>query len=96
MVVQNGKFIPKMLLSLCAILTVVPNAIADVTARVDRPSVDLNESFVLEILVDSNIDMEPDLSVLDENFYRGQVSQLSNTTIINGQISRSRTWTIAL
>jgi hypothetical protein len=95
-VVQNGKFIPKALLGLCALLFVVSNAIADVTARVDRPSVDLNESFVLEILVDSNIDMEPDLSVLDEKFYRGQVSQLSNTTIINGQISRSRTWTIAL
>lgn len=86
----------KMLLGLCALLAVASNALADVTARVDRPSVDLNESFVLEIMVDSNIDMEPDLSVLDENFYRGQLSQLSNTSIINGQIRRSRTWTIAL
>jgi len=85
-----------MLLGLCALLAVASNALADVTARVDRPSVDLNESFVLEIMVDSNIDMEPDLSVLDENFYRGQLSQLSNTSIINGQIRRSRTWTIAL
>jgi hypothetical protein len=72
------------------------NAAAAVTARVDRPSVDLNESFVLELSIDTNIDMEPDLSVLDENFYRGQLSQLSNTTIINGQIRRSRTWTVNL
>jgi len=86
----------KRLLGLCGLLVVVSNALADVTARVDRPSVDLNESFVLEIMVDSNIDMEPDLSVLDEKFYRGQLSQLSNTSIINGQIRRSRTWTIAL
>jgi len=86
----------KMLLGLCALLAVASSALADVTARVDRPSVDLNESFLLEIMVDSNIDMEPDLSVLDENFYRGQLSQLSNTSIINGQIRRSRTWTIAL
>jgi hypothetical protein len=86
----------KMLLGLCGLLAVASNALADVTARVDRPSVDLNESFVLEVMVDSNIDMEPDLSVLDENFYRGQLSQLSNTSIINGQIRRSRTWTIAL
>jgi hypothetical protein len=86
----------KMLLGLCGLLAVASNALADVTARVDRPSVDLNESFVLEIMVDSNIDMEPDLSILDENFYRGQLSQLSNTSIINGQIRRSRTWTIAL
>ena len=69
---------------------------ADVTARVDRPTVDLNESFLLELIVDTNIDMEPDLTVLDADFYRGQVSQLSNTSIVNGQISRSRTWSIAL
>ena len=71
-------------------------ALAGVTANVDRSSVDLNESFMLEIVVDTNIDVEPDISVLDENFYRGQISQLSNTSIINGQIRRSRTWTITL
>ena len=84
------------LFGLGVLLAVASNALADVTARVDRPSVDLNESFVLEVMIDTNIDMEPDLSVLDENFYRGQLSQLSNTSIINGQIRRSRTWTIAL
>jgi len=92
----KGKVICTALLSLCAVLAVATNAVADITARVDRLSVDLNESFVLEIVVDTNIDREPDLSVLDENFYRGQLSQLSNTSIINGQISRSRTWSIAL
>jgi len=95
-VVQKGNLTNRMLLSVCLMLTVFSSAVAEVTARVDRPSVDLNESFVLELMVDTNIDMEPDLSVLDENFYRGQLSQLSNTTIINGQIRRSRTWTVAL
>jgi hypothetical protein len=84
------------LLGLCGLLAVFSNTFADVTARIDRPSVDLNESFVLELTVDTNIDIEPDLTVLDDKFYRGQLSQLSNTSIINGQISRSRTWTIAL
>ncbi len=37
---------------------------------------------MLEIMVDTNIDMTPDLTVLDEDFYRGQLSQLSNTSII--------------
>jgi hypothetical protein len=92
----NGKLIRNTLLGLCGLLAVVANAFADITARIDRPSVDLNESFVLELTVDTNIDMEPDLSVLDDKFYRGQLSQLSNTSIINGQIRRSRTWTIAL
>ena len=81
---------------IAGLLAVVSSATAEVTARVDRPSVDLNESFMLEIMVDSNIDMEPDLTVLDDKFYRGQLSKLSNTSIVNGQIRRSRTWTIAL
>ncbi len=96
MVMINSKLIRNTLLGLCGLLTVVTNASADVTARIDRPSVDLNESFVLELTVDTNIDMEPDFTVLDDKFYRGQLSQLSNTSIINGQIRRSRTWTIAL
>jgi len=71
-------------------------AAATVTARVDRPTVDLNESFSLEVVVDSNTDLEPDLSVLEQDFYVGQVSRLSNTSIINGDIKRSLTWTVAL
>lgn len=71
-------------------------ASAAVTARVDRPTVDLNESFTLEIIIDSNTDLEPDLSVLEESFYVGQVSKLSNTSIFNGDIQRSLTWSIAL
>ncbi len=51
---------------------------------------------MLEIIVDTGTDEEPDLTVLDEGFYVGQVSQLSNTSIINGEIRRSRTWTVAL
>ena len=96
MVMLSRNVIRKALTGLCGALVLISNAGAAVTARVDRPSVDLNESFVLEVMVDSNIDMEPDLTVLDQNFYRGQLSQLSNTSIINGQIRRSRTWTIAL
>lgn len=69
---------------------------AAVTARVDRPTVDLNESFTLEIVVDSSTDLEPDFSLLEEDFYVGQVSKLSNTSILNGEIRRSLTWTVAL
>jgi len=71
-------------------------ASAAVTARVDRPTVDLNESFTLEVVVDSNTDLEPDLSILHEDFYVGQVSKLSNTSIFNGDIQRSLTWSVAL
>ena len=42
------------------------------------------------------IDVEPDASALEADFYVGTRSQLSNTTIVNGQISRSRTWTYVM
>jgi hypothetical protein len=69
---------------------------AEVIVRVDRADLDLNESLSLEIVVDSDVATEPDLSVLEEDFHVGQGSQLSNTTIINGRIQRSRTWTYVL
>ena len=69
---------------------------AAVTARVDRNTIDLNESFLLEIVVDTETELEPDISALHEDFYVGPPKQLSNTMIINGQISRSRTWSYQL
>jgi len=71
-------------------------ALAAVVTRVDRADIELNESFTLEVVTDTNIDQQPDVSVLDQDFYIGQSSQLSNTTIVNGQIHRSKTWTYVL
>jgi hypothetical protein len=72
------------------------SAQAAVIAAVDRANVELNESFTLKITVDTAIDVEPNADALNEDFYVGTRSQLSNTTIVNGQISRSRTWTYVL
>jgi len=90
------RLMKNLCLSMCLVLLVATQAAAAVRAQVDRPSVDLNESFMLEVIVDTNTDLEPDLTVLDTDFYVGQISQLSNTSIYNGEIRRSRTWTIAL
>ncbi len=80
----------------CSFVLFANVAMAEVKVRIDRASVDLNESFELEIMVDGSNDMEPDLSVLDEKFYRGQTSQSTNASIINGTITRSRTFRLAL
>ena len=69
---------------------------AGVTATVDRGRVELNESFTLSLMIDSNQDVTPDLSVLETDFEIQQTSSLSNTTIVNGQIRRSRTYSISL
>lgn len=71
-------------------------ASAAVVASVDRSNVELNESFTFKVMVNTAIDIEPDASALDADFYIGNRSQLSNTTIVNGQISRSRTWSYVL
>lgn len=96
MVTLAGICWRNIMLATGATVLAVSSALAGVTASIDRASVDLNESFMLEIVVDTNIDVEPDFSVLDDDFYRGQVSKLSNTSIINGEIRRSRSWTITL
>lgn len=77
------------------VLAAVP-AFADVIATVDRSSVELNESFTFKLTVDSQIDAEPNIEALDENFYVASVSNISNTTILNGEVNRSRTWTYVL
>jgi hypothetical protein len=84
------------LVSGIVLLALSVTASAAVTARVDRPTVDLNESLTLEIVVDDTTDLEPDLVVLESDFHVGQVSKLSNTSIFNGEIRRSLTWTVSL
>ncbi len=96
MVTRMNSMLRDLVLITCVCVATMSAASAAVRAQVDRPSVDLNESFMLEVIVDTNTDLEPDLTVLEEDFYVGQVSQLSNTSIYNGEIRRSRTWTIAL
>ena len=91
MVTSRTLFTRRARLAAAIVLLVFGTAQAAVTARVDRNSIDLNESFMLEIVVDTEIDLQPDISALHEDFYVGQSSQLSNTMIINGEISRSRT-----
>ena len=93
--VSHNKFLWQALAA-AALLALSVAASAAVTARVDRPTVDLNESFTLKIEIDESTDLEPDLEVLDENFYVGQVSKLSNTSIFNGEIRRTLEWTVAL
>jgi BatD DUF11 like domain len=88
------RFLPLLLASLLLLPGVTTRAA--VTASIDRADIEINESFTLKLMVDTEVDVEPDASPLDADFYVGQVSQLSNTTIINGQISRSRTWTYVL
>ena len=96
MVTTTRKSLQRMAFIVVTTVLLAVAARAAVIVNVDRVDLELNESFSLEIVVDSDVAAEPDLSVLEDDFYVGQGSQLSNTTIINGRIQRSRTWTYVL
>ncbi len=83
-------------ISVALVLLAAFPARAEVSATIDRAAVDLNESFLLKLTIDASTDLEPDFSVLDENFSRDTASTLSNTTIVNGTIRRSLTWSVPL
>lgn len=93
--VGAGKTVRGLLAGVACLLFAVP-AMASVVAQVDRPTVDINESFTLELTVDTTSDVEPDFAILEDGFVVGQVSMMTNTSIINGDIRRSKTWSIAL
>ena len=93
---QFKRWIKAVSAALLSALMMFGSAQAAVIASVDRSDIELNESFTLKITVDTAIDTEPDASALDAEFFVGTRGHLSNTTIVNGQISRSRTWTYVL
>ena len=71
-------------------------AAAEVIASVDRSSVELNESFILKLTIDSQSDAEPDAAALEKDFYVGSRGHISNTTIMNGEVRKIRTWSFVL
>lgn len=91
-----GSTLRRTTLFVVSVLLLSAQSLAAVTTQIDRTDIELNESFTLEVVTDANIDKQPDISVLDQYFYVGQGSQLSNTTIVNGTIRRSKTWTYVL
>ncbi len=66
------------------------------TASLDRSIASWGESVLLQIRVDGSADKDPDLSVLNNDFDILNQSQSSNYSLINGHMSRSKSWTINL
>ncbi len=62
----------------------------------DRLRVGLEESFTLDLRADGSVDGEPDLSVLEKDFELLGRSQASQIQVINGDISRTTSWNLAL
>jgi len=70
--------------------------LAEITVKVDRDSVVVDESFHLIFESDQKIDAKPDFSVLANSFTVLDTRHRSNTQIINGKISYSQMWIVSL
>ena len=69
---------------------------AQLEAIPDRTRVGLEESFSLQLRASGSVDGDPDLSVLEQDFELLGRSQSSQMQIINTDISRTTTWSLAL
>ncbi len=86
----------KSILILIILLVAVPVPAAELQVVLDQTRVELEESFSLELRATGNVDGKPDLSVLEEDFELLGRSRSSQVQVINGEISRSTTWSLAL
>ncbi|MGF1715574.1 BatD family protein [Photobacterium chitinilyticum] len=86
--------------SLIALLALMQSSFvyaAQAVATVSKNIVAVNEVFQLTISIDDNVSTNAlDLSPLEENFSLGRPNVSSGTTMINGAITRSTEWKVAL
>lgn len=83
------------------LLSIVVNfnvfALETVTASIDKNPVNINESFILEVIADDDISRDAlDTSPLLKDFIVGNTSVSSQTSIINGKASKKTQWTTVL
>ena len=88
----------KVICSLCFILISLNSyALTTVTASVDKNPVVVNESLILTVVADDNIDNNAlDTSALLQDFIVGRTSVSSQTSMINFNTTRTTTWTTVL
>lgn len=70
--------------------------LAEITVKVDREPVVVDESFHLIFESDQKIDAKPDFSALTNSFTVLDTRHRSNTQITNGKISYSQMWIVTL
>lgn len=69
---------------------------ANITAKLDVNPVLLNDTFHLSYTASGSVDDEPDFSPIKTDFELLSTQQSSSMSMLNGNISRSKTWTLTL
>ncbi|MCW8876395.1 MAG: BatD family protein [Kangiellaceae bacterium] len=73
-----------------------PFLLAKVTQSIDRNDISAGETFVLDIQIDEDTSIQPDLSLIPADFTIVSSSQYQHTQIINGRRSSIKGWKIKL
>ena len=69
---------------------------ANITAKLDVSQVLVSDTFHLTYAASGSVDGEPDFSPIETDFELLSTQQSSNMSMINGNITRSKTWTLTL
>jgi hypothetical protein len=69
---------------------------AEITATVNRNPIPVGESFQFTLDARGSIDEDPDFTELRKTFRIINTSQSSNFRLINGSITRNKTWTMVM
>lgn len=69
---------------------------ATITAKLDVSPVLVNDTFRLTYTAAGSVDDDPDFSPINKDFELLGTQQSSNMSMINGNITRSKTWTLTL
>ncbi|MFA5983637.1 MAG: BatD family protein [Methylococcaceae bacterium] len=85
---------PKILFTLFFLLTPCWLSAAEISASVDRPSINLDDSFRLTFTATESPDGEPDFSALEEDFEVINQSKSSQSSLINGTFSKTIQWSL--
>lgn len=69
---------------------------AEIEIKVDRASIQLNETFTLTFEANGDVDDDPDFTPLEKDFKILNQSTSSNISLINGKYTKSKRWNVAL
>lgn len=91
---SKHNLILRLIIIIAAMLGSTTVFATSITVTTDRDPAVLNESFVMTFKSDGSVDGAPDFSPLNKNFKILSTGQSSNMSIINGQVSSSKSWTL--
>jgi hypothetical protein len=78
------------------VLAISNSYAATISVRTDRSQISLNESFQVIFEANGEVDDAPDFSPLETQFQVLSTVQSSNFSVVNGQITSSKRWTLTL